>query len=197
MAASAAPRQSATRGGHSLSRFDALLQCCRYSSLRQPESFEYFRKRDINTVTGQWTKQKMKQAPWFADVVPDFRTVPVSDLPQGVDSATRFTSVCINTAIYLPWLVSQCLSRKVVFRRAIVGHIRQAVGLHHSRKKADVVVNCTGLSAAKLGGVEDSSVIPARGQIVLVRNDPGIMCGTSGTDDGSDEVTYIMHRAAG
>jgi len=59
------------------------------------------------------------------------------------------------------------------------------------------VVNCTGLSAGKLGGVEDQKVYPARGQIVVVRNDPCIMTSVSGTDDGSDEATYIMHRAAG
>lgn len=119
-------------------------------------------------------------------------------LPPGIDSATSFTSVCINTAIYLPWLVSQCLRNGVTIKRGIVSHIAQAAALHASGNTADVVVNCTGLSSAKLGGVEDRTVQPARGQIVVVRNDPGgIMATSSGTDDGSDEVTYIMHRPAG
>ena len=161
------------------------------------DNSEYFRKKDVNTVTGQWVQEKMKKDPWFSGVVPNFRTVPADELPPGIDSATRFTSVCINTAIYLPWLVSQCLKSGVVFRRVIVGHVSEAAERHQLTEKVDVVVNCTGLSSARLGGVQDSSVIPARGQIVLVRNDPGVMCGTSGTDDGSDEVTYIMHRAAG
>jgi D-amino-acid oxidase len=43
----------------------------------------------------------------------------------------------------------------------------------------------------------DKSVIPARGQIVVVRNDPGVMISISGTDDGDDQVCYIMQRAAG
>lgn len=43
----------------------------------------------------------------------------------------------------------------------------------------------------------DSSVIPVRGQILLVRNDPGAMFTISGTDHGDDEVCYIMKRAAG
>lgn len=73
----------------------------------------------------------------------------------------------------------------------------EAAGAHHSGQPADLVVNCTGLSAAKLGGVKDTSVIPARGQIVLVRNDPGAMFSISGSDDGQDELTYIMMRAAG
>jgi len=43
----------------------------------------------------------------------------------------------------------------------------------------------------------DKDVIPARGQIVVVRNTPGSMFTVSGTDDGEDEVCYIMQRAAG
>jgi D-amino-acid oxidase len=43
----------------------------------------------------------------------------------------------------------------------------------------------------------DSNVYPGRGQIVLVRSEPGQMLTTSGTDDGSDEATYIMQRAIG
>lgn len=31
----------------------------------------------------------------------------------------------------------------------------------------------------------------------MVRNSPGIMATVSGTDDGDDEATYIMERAAG
>lgn len=51
--------------------------------------------------------------------------------------------------------------------------------------------------ASKLGGVEDKTVVPARGQIVIVRNDAGKMMDISGTDDGDDEACYIMTRAAG
>ena len=40
-------------------------------------------------------------------------------------------------------------------------------------------------------------MIPARAQIVLVRNEPGVMASTSGTDEGEDEVCYVMQRAAG
>ena len=60
------------------------------------------------------------------------------------------------------------------------------------------MVNCTGLMASKLGGVEDKSVVPARGQIVVVRNDArGKMLNMSGTDDGNNEACYVMTRAAG
>ena len=68
---------------------------------------------------------------------------------------------------------------------------------HHSGEKADVVVNCTGLSSKTLGGVHDEKLYPVRGQVVILRNDPGEMSTVSGTDDGDDETTFIMPRAAG
>ena len=126
-----------------------------------------------------------------------FRVLRKDELPQGTDGGTSFTSVCINTALYLPWLTSQCLKHGVIVKRGIVSHIAGAADLHHSGKRANAVVNCTGLSSLKLGGVEDGAVYPARGQIVLVRNISDVMASVSGTDDGDDEATYIMHRAAG
>ena len=126
-----------------------------------------------------------------------FKAVPESQIPSGFDYGTSFTSVCINTAIYLPYLTSECLKAGVVFRRSIFKHINDAVDAHHSGQKADLVVNCTGLAAGTLGGVEDKDMTPARAQIVLVRNDPGIMCSGSGSEDAADETCYIMQRAAG
>lgn len=127
-----------------------------------------------------------------------FRSLPRESLVPGVNSATVFTSVCINTAIYLPWLVSQCLANGVVFKRAVFKHILDASAADvHASGKVHLVVNCTGLMASKLGGVEDNSVVPARGQIVIVRNDAGKMLDVSGTDDGDGEACYIMTRAAG
>lgn len=43
----------------------------------------------------------------------------------------------------------------------------------------------------------DRNMVPARGQTVLVRNEVEEMCDNSGTDDGDDEVCYVMQRAAG
>jgi len=130
-------------------------------------------------------------------VMPDAHILSASELPPGIDSAQSYTSVCINTAIYLPWLASQCLKYGVVLKRGQVKHIATAAKLHASGSHADVIVNCTGLGVRDLRGVEDKSVVPARGQIVVVRNEPGEMMAVSGCDDGPDECTYIMQRAAG
>jgi hypothetical protein len=112
----------------------------------------YNRTKDHSGPTGQWFNELLSTTPWFADVVPNFKVLPQSSLPTFADSGTSFTSVCINTAVYLPYLVSQCLANGVVLKRAILNHINDASSLHHSGKKADVIVNCTGLLASKLGG---------------------------------------------
>lgn len=121
----------------------------------------------------------------------------MDQLPPGINNASRFQSVCINTAVYLPWLVSQSRKNGVVFKRGVFKHVADAANAHHSGNKADLVVNCTGLSSKFLGGVKDDKLMPARGQVVVVRNDSGIMASTSGTDDGEDELVYMMTRAAG
>jgi glycine/D-amino acid oxidase-like deaminating enzyme len=69
--------------------------------------------------------------------------------------------------------------------------------MHHTQRKAEVIINCTGLGARSLGGVADCRVYPARGQIVLVRNTSDSICTVSGTDDASTEAMYIMERAGG
>ncbi|PYI16614.1 D-amino-acid oxidase [Aspergillus japonicus CBS 114.51] len=156
------------------------------------------RAKDVGSATAKWFAELLSPSPWFAKVVPNFRTLPKESLGPGIDSATVFTSVCINTAIYLPWLVSQCLKNGVTFKRAVFPHVSAAAASGvHPNGNVDVVVNCTGLMASKLGGVEDKTVVPARGQIVIVRNDAGKMLDVSGTDDGDGEACYVMTRAAG
>lgn len=93
--------------------------------------------------------------------------------------------------------MSQCLKNGVTFKRAVLKHINEAADKHHSGSKADIVLNCTGLASRKLGGVADEKVHPARGQIVVVRNESRGMHSISGTDDGPDEAMYIMRRPAG
>ncbi|KAL0635126.1 D-amino acid oxidase [Maublancomyces gigas] len=157
----------------------------------------YNREKDKQSSTAAWFNELLSREPWFKDVVSDFRELLQSELPTGVTSGTRWKSVCINTPVYLAYLVSQCLKNGVVFKRGVLKHISEAASLHALGNKVDIVVNCTGIMASKLGGVEDKTVYPARGQIVLVRNVAPAMYANSGTDDGDDEAMYIMTRAAG
>ncbi|KAH6962506.1 D-amino acid oxidase [Ilyonectria sp. MPI-CAGE-AT-0026] len=155
------------------------------------------RKKDGDTVTAKWFAGLLSDKPWWSTVFPNYCQIPNTQLKEGVDSGHAMTSVCINTAIYLPWLVGECLKRGVVFKRAELEHIKDASTSHHSGEKPGIIVNCTGLGSLTLKGVCDLKLHPARGQIVLVRNESNGMTATSGTDDGPDEAMYVMCRPAG
>ncbi|KAL6904034.1 ALG3 domain-containing protein [Trichoderma evansii] len=135
--------------------------------------------------------------PWFKSVLPDYRELSQEEVIPDHDSGCEFTSVCINTAIYLPWLVGQCVKNGVVFKRAVLSDIWDARVLSHTGQPPNIIINATALGSFKLGGVEDKAMIPARGQVVVVRNECTPMVATSGTDDGEAEMAYIMQRAAG
>ncbi|PSR77384.1 D-amino-acid oxidase-like protein [Coniella lustricola] len=147
--------------------------------------------------------------PWYSTFFPDYRKVPASELPPGTAYGHEFGSVCINTAIYLAWLVGQCRKLGVVIKRASLSHISEAASLHYahehdaapanpSSKDDIIVVNATGLLACQLGGVMDKAVQPARAQVVVVRNDSPAMYSISSTDnDPPEELVYSMTRAVG
>ncbi|KAE9570800.1 D-amino-acid oxidase [Colletotrichum fructicola] len=134
---------------------------------------------------------------WLRNLFSDYRDLKYEELPNGVDSGFEYTGVCINTSLYLPWLVGQCRAQNVVLKRGAVSHIDDLKTMHHSGKPADVLVNASGLQARDLGGVMDRSLVPIRGQIVLVQNEAGPLYNISGTDDGDAEISHLMMRASG
>ncbi|PYH88422.1 DAO-domain-containing protein [Aspergillus ellipticus CBS 707.79] len=161
------------------------------------KSVIYNRKQDQSPAAENLLSDLVEASPWYKTLFSDFKPLPQELLGPDIDNAHEYTSVCINTAIYLPWLLSQCAKHGVAFKRASLKHIAEAADSHHSGQSAHVVVNCTGLSSKTLAGVADKTMYPARGQVVIVRNDAGPMFSFSGTEDGPDEALYTMNRALG
>ncbi|KAH7039796.1 uncharacterized protein B0I36DRAFT_280107 [Microdochium trichocladiopsis] len=150
--------------------------------------------------------------PWYQEVVNNFVELEVTPemTAAGIAGGCEFDSVCINTPVYLSWLVGKCRANGVVFKRGSVKSLADARRWWSSSEKAfaeakekgeegpaDIVLNMTGLGALKLGGVMDQAMVPMRGQVVVVRNVAPVMFGTSGTDDDDEELTYGMTRAVG
>jgi D-amino-acid oxidase len=127
----------------------------------------------------------------------DFERMDSKDLASGYDAGYSFTTVCVNPAIYLPWLLGQCLKNGVVFKRVFLFDIDQARSLSRTGRPADMIINCTGLGSLHLGGVTDPQMIPARGQTVLLRNESRHMLMFSETNEGPPEEMYLMTRACG
>jgi len=137
-----------------------------------------------------------------------FKILGRSEVPEFADWGTFYRTIALDPSIYLHFLQSTCLSLGVSFRRATLDHIHDAffltppqdAGASATMAVADVVVNCTGLMASRLGGVMDEAVTPIRGQLVIVENESRGMFSLSGDttmDEAIGENCYIIDRPAG
>lgn len=137
-----------------------------------------------------------------------FKILGRSEVPEFADWGTFYRTIALDPSIYLHFLQSTCLSLGVSFRRATLDHIHDAfflappqdAGASATMSVADVVVNCTGLMAARLRGVMDEAVVPIRGQLVIVENESRGMFSLSGDTTMDEEIgenCYIIDRPAG
>ncbi|EQB47575.1 FAD dependent oxidoreductase [Colletotrichum gloeosporioides Cg-14] len=102
---------------------------------------------------------------WYDDLVGGAVSLNENELPEGAVFGLDLPSTfVVNSQIYLQWLLEQCRQGGVSLLRRQISHLKEA------RISADVVAvfNCTGLGSYHLGGVEDKSMYPTRGQTVLV-----------------------------
>lgn len=127
--------------------------------------------------------------------LPDFKPLPKDSLLPNSLSGATFTTLTIDTQVYLPYLLARLLSRGGSIVRASIQHISQVVEGAFTSTRPDAVVVCAGLGARTLGGVEDKDVFPVRGQIVLLRA-PWIKFGRT-ISNLSDDWTYIIPRRSG
>ncbi|KAJ7593506.1 FAD dependent oxidoreductase [Mycena floridula] len=132
----------------------------------------------------------------------DFKVLPQSSLIGEAAAGISFTTVTIDSPIYLNYLLSRFLAAGGTLVRGTVQHINQIVEggarmLIGSRNPSppDAVVVCAGLGTRFLGGIEDKTMYPLRGQTILIRA-PWIKFGrTLSTKDGL--WTYIIPRRSG
>lgn len=88
---------------------------------------------------------------------------------------------------YLAWLLQEAESRKITFERASIGSLAELAG------DCDVVVNCTGLGAAKL--VKNEAFEPYKGQYFVATADADAPIDYVGDDDHPGGMAYVIPRA--
>lgn len=132
--------------------------------------------------------------PWFRHLVSDFQFVPKESLPTGAKIGHRYTTVVVNAPHYIRWLQHQFISNGGKMVKRALAHINEAFDLGDGQLPVDAVVNCTGLGARYLGGVEDDQVYPTRGQTVVAYA-PSIK--ETITHLGKDHITYVIPRSDG
>jgi D-amino-acid oxidase len=102
--------------------------------------------------------------PDWAKTLPSIRSCGPEFLPAGFSSGFSYSAPIIDMPVYLGYLLGRVVSAGVVVEsRELASLATTDVG--------PLVVNCTGLGAARLTG--DNHLKPIRGQHVIVRN-PGI-----------------------
>lgn len=139
--------------------------------------------------------------------MPNFRTLRKDELPADAMAGETFEALTIDVPLYLNYLMTKFLSRGGRIVRGAVSHLQQVAEngvlpfLPAAERKylqdtgacasPDAIVNCAGLGARYLGGVEDTAVHPIRGQTVLIRA-PWITVGRTLSQEG--QWTYIIPR---
>ncbi len=120
---------------------------------------------------------------WYKSLMPNYRVIPVLDLPAGCTFGLKYTSLAMNPLILLPWLKGKLLKRGVKFIRTGVKTLEQALSLTHAR----FLVNASGVGARTLAG--DDEVLPVRGQTMFVKTDFEELVMREGS-----EYTYVIPR---
>ncbi|TNY24248.1 FAD dependent oxidoreductase [Rhodotorula diobovata] len=131
--------------------------------------------------------------------LPDFRIHDATTLPDGVEHAVSFSSLTIEPARYLPYLVRVFTSLGGIMQR--VPRLNSLAEALRYAESPLAVVNCSGLGARDLAETQDKTVHPVRGQVLSVRA-PWIKTGWTrqvGALGGAEggERTYVIPRASG
>jgi len=119
----------------------------------------FFRKGRVYYPTVKTTK------PWFAELLPSFRFLEESELPSELGARS---GIEIETLFIHPERWAACL-RLTLQEHGASFSVRHVVHIDELLAEYDLVINCSGLGARSLGGVEDRAVFPVRGQTMLVQ----------------------------
>ncbi|KAF8317064.1 nucleotide-binding domain-containing protein [Clavulina sp. PMI_390] len=137
---------------------------------------------------------RLPQTEWYAEdkgetnclsVMPDYRVIEAHELQPNTVSGVSFTTLTIDSPVYLDYLFKQFTSKGGRFVRSSVQHISQVIDGAYSSIFGTIpsaVVVCLGLGARSMGGIEDKDVYPIRGQTVLI-NAPWVIIGGIKDDD--------------
>ncbi|GAA5801759.1 hypothetical protein HPULCUR_007211 [Helicostylum pulchrum] len=131
--------------------------------------------------------------PWFQNIVQDFKFL-TEGLPQGVKTGFTYTTALINSPVYLKWLQSQFEKLGGTIIKKSITHIDEVFRFIGNKEPYAALINCTGLGARFLGGVQDDKVFPTRGQTVVVYA-PHIK--KTITHVSTQGMTYIIPRSDG
>ena len=128
----------------------------------------------------------VKEEPSWNATVEGFRRLRAAELPAGYTNGWCARVPVAETPRYLPWLATRLARAGGTIEARPDG----VPTLAAAAAGASLVVNCSGLGARALAG--DATVVPVRGQVVLVEN-PGLDRVALDEDD-PDAPIYVIPR---
>ncbi|PKY26443.1 nucleotide-binding domain-containing protein [Rhizophagus irregularis] len=152
-----------------------------YSGVMIIDEFEYWEKlpQDFSD-------------PWFKTLCHEYRHLRKEELPVGVEFGITYKSISINPSTYLNYLLNTFTSLGGTTQRANLSHLNECI-----ESDTDIVVNCSGIHARTLGGVEDSDVFPVRDQTVIAQLPQSYMNWAFFKREANGEMTYAIPRDNG
>jgi D-amino-acid oxidase len=132
----------------------------------------------VHQVSGREVCSTVTSPPPWTAMLAEMRELRPGELPDGFVSGWQYTAPAVNMPVYLEYLLRRYAGRG--------GRVLAQTVTSLDSVAAPVVVNCTGIGARSL--VPDESLVPVRGQVVVVEN-PGI--GEFYLDHGDGGVEYV------
>jgi len=138
----------------------------------------------VHLTHGREVARTAATPPAWAGLLADLRLLDPAERPAGFSSGWAYTAPAVSMPAYLEYLLNRYAGAG--------GSVEYATVSSLASVDAPVVVNCTGIGARSL--VPDESVVPVRGQVVVVQN-PGIseFYIDHGADDTPDYVYAFPH----
>jgi D-amino-acid oxidase len=122
-----------------------------------------FGPHGVHQVAGREVAQAVTAPATWTDLLPDLRILGPQELPEGFASGWSYTAPAVAMPAYLEYLRRRYAG--------LGGAVTTGTVTSLAAVDAPVVVNCTGIGARSL--VPDETLVPVRGQVVVVEN-PGI-----------------------
>ena len=120
------------------------------------------------------------ELPGWSFNIPHFRILNQDEIIRGYEFGWELEAPVIEMNLYMPWLLSKF--------RTLGGSIESNEFDSIEEVPGEFIINCSGLGARLLSN--DEEVIPVRGQVVYIKQDPGF----GRYDQRPESLTYTIPR---
>ena len=127
----------------------------------------------------EYLEEKCDPPGWSFEI-PYFRILEKEEIIEGYTFGWEMEAPVIEMNLYMPWLLSRFEDLGGIFELKRFNSIDEVPG--------EFIVNCTGIGARTMS--EDETVIPVRGQVIYIEQDPGF----GRFDQQPETLTYTIPR---